>query len=435
MYAKAAEYTTFPQNTYVNGVDCSGQSEQKAEELISKEYNAKEYTITCHGSTEKLRDFGLHFDIQKSLKREMIFANMKRQIIGDDVRLDQHISMKSSDDSKKLILKLKSLKINDQNVVKTHNAYIDMEDENFPIIEEVYGKNIDISKLSAKVREDIANDVFQLDFVPEEYYEIPTITKDDKDLIKKQEYCRQYLAQKIVYDMSGQEYKIPAKDLDKMIYLDEDNNVKVDQDQVKKFVRKLAHKYDTYGKARLFKSTKRGQITVKGGNYGFLINQPKERAKLSKDLLAGKDIKRTPVYTSKGATRGFNDIGNTYVEVSILDQHMWYYQGGKVVLESDIVSGCKATGHNTYRGVYSLMYKSKDVTLKGSNDDGTKYETFVSYWMPFYADQGLHDASWRGAFGGNIYEYSGSHGCVNLPVHIAKALFEKISAGCPVVIY
>ena len=39
---------------------------------------------------------------------------------------------------------------------------------------------------------------------------------------------------------------------------------------------------------------------------------------------------------------------------------------------------------------------------------------------------GLHDASWRSSFGGSIYKTNGSHGCVNMPYSVAKAIYENI---------
>ena len=55
--------------------------------------------------------------------------------------------------------------------------------------------------------------------------------------------------------------------------------------------------------------------------------------------------------------------------------------------------------------------------------------------MPFYDGQGLHDASWRYSFGGNIYVYNGSHGCVNMPPAAAQALYYEIEDGMAIVIY
>ena len=66
----------------------------------------------------------------------------------------------------------------------------------------------------------------------------------------------------------------------------------------------------------------------------------------------------------------------------------------------------------------------------------THYESFVSYWMCFLGHgYGLHDASWRSNFGGDIYKYSGSHGCVNLPTNKAPELYNLISVGTVVIIH
>ncbi len=34
-----------------------------------------------------------------------------------------------------------------------------------------------------------------------------------------------------------------------------------------------------------------------------------------------------------------NDFGNTYIEVDLTEQYMWYYQNGNVIFQSEIVSG------------------------------------------------------------------------------------------------
>lgn len=55
--------------------------------------------------------------------------------------------------------------------------------------------------------------------------------------------------------------------------------------------------------------------------------------------------------------------------------------------------------------------------------------------MPFNNNIGIHDASWRSEFGGNIYKSSGSHGCVNAPYTLAQAVFGSIDAGTAIVVY
>ena len=64
-----------------------------------------------------------------------------------------------------------------------------------------------------------------------------------------------------------------------------------------------------------------------------------------------------------------------------------------------------------------------------------EYQTEVRTWMPFVGNYiGLHDADWQPAFGDARYASGfGSHGCVNLPVDKATALYDLIATGDVVV--
>lgn len=124
------------------------------------------------------------------------------------------------------------------------------------------------------------------------------------------------------------------------------------------------------------------------------------------------------------------EVGDTYVEVSLNDQHMWYIVDGDVYLESDCVTGNYGSA-DTPKGYFSVNAKISPCTLKG--DD---YTSYVTYWMPFIGGGwGLHDADWRSSFGGNIYKGNGSHGCVNLPPKVAKEMYAVIEVGTPVIVY
>lgn len=124
------------------------------------------------------------------------------------------------------------------------------------------------------------------------------------------------------------------------------------------------------------------------------------------------------------------EVGDTYVEVSLSDQHMWYIVDGDVYLESDCVTGNYGSA-DTPKGYFAVNNKISPCTLKG--DD---YVSYVTYWMPFIGGGwGLHDASWRSRFGGSIYKGDGSHGCVNLPTDIAKQMYAHIEVGTPVIVY
>ena len=161
-----------------------------------------------------------------------------------------------------------------------------------------------------------------------------------------------------------------------------------------------------------------------------MIDKEKEKAQIYEDLETGGTIEREPIYNQTAKKYGSNDIGSTYVEVDYTNQHMWYYKKGKLVLESDFVSGNLSRNNGSPDGVFKIVYKERNATLVGEG-----YSSPVKYFMPFAYNVGFHDASWRNKFGEQIYLTSGSHGCVNLPPEIAKELYETLEVGTPVVAY
>ena len=97
----------------------------------------------------------------------------------------------------------------------------------------------------------------------------------------------------------------------------------------------------------------------------YLIDQNKEYKALARDLKSGKNVSRKPYYSQIPyyTGGGLNDIGSSYVEIDIANQHLWLYQKGHVVIESPIVSGSLAGGYGTPKGVYYLVYKAEGCLL------------------------------------------------------------------------
>ncbi len=144
---------------------------------------------------------------------------------------------------------------------------------------------------------------------------------------------------------------------------------------------------------------------------------------------------RNPALPTQGIVRA-NPYGNqTCVEVVLSEQQIYVYQGTELVLVSPCVTGSVYGGHATPSGRYSIYHKERNRTLRGTNNNGTKYASFVNFWMPFNGGIGLHDANWRSSFGGDIYVSGGSHGCVNMPYDRAEALYSISYVGMPVYVH
>lgn len=425
--------THLPEKTFINGVDCSGLTEKEAKTELKNAWNKHKFKVNRDGknvATFSLK--GLEYDTEGKIE-EFIgtnFISVIKNHSGSDKK--EHTIKMPIKDSKafdKVVMNHSFLDIPYK--VKTRDAYIDMRNTDFKIVKEVYGDNVDKEKVDNIIKKLIAKGTFEFDFDLAKNVDKPEIKKGDKVLKEERKFDKENYSQSFVYDRYNGDYRITPGDIKKMRPVDKDGNAKVDKKAVNKFMKDvLAWKVNTQYFNRKFKSTNKGKITVYGGSYGYVLDKKKEAKQLAKDLEANKDFKRKPIFSQepyfKG--KGENDIGDSYIEISIGAQTLWTYKNGKRIQTTAVTTG--KAGNDTDLGVYKVEYKQSPAVLRGAD-----YESNVSYWMPFNGGQGCHDAPWRGSFGGGDYVSNGSHGCVNMPVGEAGFLYKSIKAGYPVVVH
>lgn len=318
-----------------------------------------------------------------------------------------------------------------QATTRARDAYLD---EEFQLVPEIRGDEINFDDLIYDMKEGI-NTGLKLDYDLEDYYIQPKFTKESENIVKVVEEISEYSSMAITYEFGEQKEVIDWNKIKKHLEYNPDTAVLTLKTKwVRKFVQDLAKKYNTYGKTRKFKSTKDGKVTIHGGIMGWWIHEDDTVKQLNKLLKNKKSKNVEPVYRNVAAQHGEDDIGDTYVEISINRQHLWFYKDGKLKMDSDVVTGKLTKDRKTTVGVHRIYGKQRDRYLGTMAVQG--YRSFVHYWMPFNWDgQGLHDATWRNKFGGNIYKTGGSHGCVNLPYSFAEKLYEEVKIGMPVVVY
>lgn len=134
------------------------------------------------------------------------------------------------------------------------------------------------------------------------------------------------------------------------------------------------------------------------------------------------------VYLQEPAPKIVRDT-TTYVKISISNQTIEVYKDNVLVISSSIVTGTE-NYTDSDKGTFMIYSKSRNVYLKG-----TGYLSYVNYWMPYNGGEGLHDATWRQEFGGEIYKTNGSHGCINMPLDIAEQVYNIVKVGTTVEVY
>ncbi len=267
---------------------------------------------------------------------------------------------------------------------------------------------------------------------------VPTKEKDIKDLFEKIEKFQNFT---LTYQVAGKKELIDSSVTSEWITLTEDGSFAQDENgdlilneaAVRDYVASLAEKYNTKGTDRTFMSTSGKEIhfTQNQVLYGTTIDQNAETKLLIEEFKSGETgIEREPKYISKAYVDTEDGIGNTYIEINLTEQHLYFYKDGVVALESDFVSGNMRAGMGTPQLYAYVRNKAKNVTLRGPG-----YESFVYYWMGIWQGYGMHDATWRGKFGGEIYKTSGSHGCINLPLNFIKEFYEEVEVGMPLIMF
>ena len=206
-----------------------------------------------------------------------------------------------------------------------------------------------------------------------------------------------------------------------------------DDDALYAWFGKLKEKYDSEPGIVHFTTHDGKKLTFESTNCGWQMNLDLTVLRLKEYVGLGEEI-MDPVWNSGLVYSSMNDVGTKYVEVDIANQKVYLFEDGELLLESDCVTGTR-DWTDTTTGVYQVEYKASPAVLKDKDPNGNKYEQPVEYWISFNHSQGLHDAIWRGEFGGEIYKSWGSHGCVNLPLEAAEKIYKEVYNYYPVIVY
>lgn len=307
------------------------------------------------------------------------------------------------------------------------DANIVFEDGKYVLNKEIEGNKLNVEKLTKGIEDTFLSfeDSLKLD---KDYYIFPEIYEDD---LKEKYNSLSKLADKDITLVLQDGKEEPITDYEKFV---DEKTYEVSKDKVKDFVMELKSKYDNLRAERDFTTFSGNKIKVSGGNFGVQINRDKTTDAIYNSLTNDADNKIPIVYSSEAINNG--EIGNTYIEISIADQRMIYYKNGEVIADTPIVTGLPNGRYNTPRGVWKVWIKNQDRYLRGLNADGSKYESWVNYWMQIdYTGVGIHDAYWQSSFGGKRYFWAGSHGCINTPLKSMRTIYENTEMGTPVIVY
>jgi len=439
--------THFFPNTYVNGADCGELDALAVAELL--EADAKNYELTIFGRDENGKQVELGVLTAEGIGLELTDAvgeaeevlsqqNAGNWLIAILTKKEQrydvvHVVEFEEAALEKAVMKLAAFQ--EENMIAPEDAYIsDYKEElgGCEIVPEVVGTQLDVKAAISCIKSLVLGGSDKIDLAEQNCYANPAVVATDANLLAKWEVMDKWLGAEITYDWNTFDVVVDGSVIQDWIVTGEDGSLKLDEEAVAAFVADNASKYDTYGKSRRFTTTLGVELTLPTGGFGWKTDRAAVTEELLKMLEEGAVTKVEPVYSNTAPWHGMNDIGNSYVEADLSNQHLYLYSKGELVFETDFVSGAMNSTPDciTPAGVFDITYKTTNAVLRGSD-----YETPVSYWMPFYGNYGMHDATWRWEFGGDIFMTNGSHGCLNLPLDSAATIYNYMYEGFPVICY
>lgn len=464
--------TGFAVNTWINGVYCTGSSVQEVNAQLLEQTEAPEdFTIVGYdkvGSdsvetswTVSMESLQRALDYEASLNRYLTAQNswfwIGNILLHREHRLEATVSIEEA-----------ALQEFWEEIAKGFREEEDYrieydESAGYTLYDGLHHR-LDEKKAYEAVRSAILMGESDVNLIDADCYYDVTLTEAQEKQARMWRQIEHFQENGPVYDFGDGAEKPDAAQMAAFLQKETPGGLPVQDDNgyfvltpdgAADWIREMAAIHDTYGKEWAFQSTRGDIVYVQGVTYGTTINQKREAIWLQgylerlaawedasdrerqeagrtmpENTMANSAEVRTPEYTRDAYHRGCADLGDTYIEVDLGVQKLYYYVDGELVLETDVVSGNARRRMSTPEGVNYVYNKQKNRTLRGPG-----YATPVKFWMPVKGAIGIHDADWRSEFGGDIYKTNGSHGCVNLPPEVTKELYEKVEIGTPVVMF
>ncbi|SFP45378.1 peptidoglycan transpeptidase precursor, ErfK-YbiS-YhnG family [Butyrivibrio proteoclasticus] len=264
------------------------------------------------------------------------------------------------------------------------------------------------------------------------------LTEDDLESAKEEKVSKK-LPGSGLFIAGSKEEKFPEDDIIVVegFLMDSDGNLILSESRMYDFLYELLTSHGTeWDLVRYRSGDADAEINInsnsKGNGLVYDINSEFEFLKAA--YLSGEamneEVRTLQLSDSVAVFNAKESLGDTYIEVNMGKQELFYYAEGKLVMNMPIVTGNVNRGRGTPTGIFSVYNKRYHTNLVGVD-----YVSYVNYWLGVHKGVGIHDATWRSKFGEEIYKRDGSHGCINCPLDTVSQLWEVVEVGTPVILY
>lgn len=429
---------SFPVNTWINGIYCTGKSiEQVNSELLAQTALPVLIIEESDGTQWEInfQDVDGSMDYTQALKAYLRQNSshlwMQNLDIPVSVTVDQ-VQYKWNHD--KLQTQFSKLAFVQKADLSREGVRVEHTSENGYMLYDGNTQRLDTQKALRYMESCLIAGQTHVKLAEGECYKDLEDNGQDKEQRMLWNQLEEIFSCNLVYDMGAEQIPLTSGIISRFLTVDGDL-ISVNKEGISAWVAELAESYNTAGTTRDFQSTRGDVVQVKYGTYGTELDTKSEEQWLLENVWENRQVRsqpeyHIPAYKKEAYARGMDDIGDTYIEIDMTEQRMYYYAEGELAFESDVVTGNTQKKMGTPEGIYYVYNKQKNRVLRGPG-----YASPVKFWMPVKGGVGIHDADWRKEYGGEIYKTNGSRGCINTPKDLMPELYEMVEIGTPVVMF
>lgn len=421
----------FNANTFIQKVECSHLTVEEAVEKLQETFRQQEIIFRFANDTQYQTN-GEQFNLSIEIELEKTTSELQNFLENQKNNPQQEIYLYYLENpvrvEEELIRQyLRTIpELQEANMIKPQNAYLDWaEDGLLTILPEVYGNQIDFEEAVTLTMQELANWKTEIDFSSITNI-TPEILSTDARLQKEKETINTALNTEIQYKLyDGTTFALEPRRIREWVEKDKNGHYFINfEENVKIFLEELNDAASKANSKITFQPTELEEIQLSvPKRLRAKVDVDREIELIRENLTQGGVFTREPTYVRIFDARELL----SYVEIDLTRQRVLMYHMSKCIVDTPCVTGNVSAHNATPPGLFYLTYKTRNATLMNNS--------FVKYWMPFNGGIGLHDASWRETFGGEIYKTNGSHGCVNLPEEAARIIYEHIDTSMPIIVY
>lgn len=426
-------------NTQVNGVDFSRQTTHDARTYV--ESASSNFYLAIHTPSGEIEHIYAH-EINLTFTADAVIDDMLAAqnpftwpfSYFNNQSTDASFSMDF--DAQLLDERILQLSFVENGTTEPVSASVVMDGAYAVVVPHAYGNRVRIDVLGEKINDYISGlrTTFHAD-TPALFYQ-PELTAESAVIVETLAAANHYLNTEITF-LVGDEIVLDRTEISEWVSIDEDFTVRLDESGIEAWFNDFVPRVNSHGTTRRLTTPRGREVEVTGGYYGWRVSRELEFPQLLSDIREGVVVAREPIFFQRAESFDEQDWGETFIQVDMGEQHMWFILEGEVIFEAPVITGLPEGNRATPEGVYFILDTLSPTVLIGATDPVTGepiYETPVSYWMrTTWNGHGFHDAIWQTqGFGGTLYRTHGSHGCTNLSLEDARTLYHLIQTHWPV---